>query len=71
MGCKICGRGACASWMHSIDEQERYEERQSMSSDVDDLRREIQSQKDELIEKDETITELKQKLEKSEQFIWG
>lgn len=21
MSCKICGRGACASWMHSTDEQ--------------------------------------------------
>ncbi len=61
----IGGRGACASWMHSIEEQERYEERQSMSSDVDDLRSEIQSQKDELAEKDEIITELKQELKKS------
>jgi hypothetical protein len=25
VGCKICGRNACASWMHSIEEQEEWE----------------------------------------------
>lgn len=25
MSCDICGRGACANWMHSADEQKRYE----------------------------------------------
>lgn len=23
--CDICGRGSCANWMHSSDEQKRYE----------------------------------------------
>lgn len=23
--CDICGRGACAAWMHPEDEQKRYE----------------------------------------------
>jgi hypothetical protein len=25
MSCDICGRGACANWMHSEDQQRRYE----------------------------------------------
>lgn len=25
MSCDICGRGACANWMHSSEEQEAYE----------------------------------------------
>lgn len=24
MACDICGKGSCASWMHSAAEQERY-----------------------------------------------
>ncbi len=24
MSCDICGRGACANWMHSEEEQERF-----------------------------------------------
>jgi hypothetical protein len=42
MSCKICGRGACASWMHSISEQEKYDEHESVTDDVDKLRREVQ-----------------------------
>lgn len=38
MSCKICGRGSCASWMHSCEQQEAHEERQKMSDDVDTLR---------------------------------
>ena len=26
MACDICGRGSCADWFHSIEEQERYAE---------------------------------------------
>lgn len=25
MSCDICGRGACANWMHPEEEQKRYE----------------------------------------------
>lgn len=25
MSCDICGRGACANWMHSNEEQKQYE----------------------------------------------
>lgn len=25
MSCDICGRGACANWMHSEEEQKQYE----------------------------------------------
>ena len=59
MSCKICGRGACASWMHSISAQEKYEERESMSDDVDELRCEIQDLRDE-------IKELKAEKEKTD-----
>ena len=24
MSCDICGRGACANWFHSLEEQEEY-----------------------------------------------
>ena len=50
MSCKICKRGACASWMHSIEDQERYEERENMTDDVDSLRREIQELREEIAE---------------------
>lgn len=44
--CKICGRGACASWMHSLEEQAEWESVEDMSerqlqSEVIDLRRQI------------------------------
>lgn len=29
MACKICGRGACATWMHSIEDQEAHERKLS------------------------------------------
>lgn len=57
MGCKICGSGACASWMHSADEQnafdslEDYSERElkleiiSLRGEVEDLKREIETVK--------------------------
>ena len=25
MSCDICGRSSCAAWMHSLEEQERFE----------------------------------------------
>lgn len=39
MSCKICGRGACASWMHNVEEQTEYESVEDM--DENQLRREI------------------------------
>ena len=50
MSCKICNRGACTESFHSLADQEAWEERQTMSDDVDDLRREIQDLKAELKE---------------------
>ena len=50
MSCQICKRGACARWMHSIEEQERFDERETMSDDVDELRRTIQGLRDEIRE---------------------
>ena len=42
MGCKICGRSSCTSSFHSIEDQVAFDERQTMSSDVNELRFEIQ-----------------------------
>lgn len=39
MGCRICGRGSCASWMHSISEQEAWESLEGMDEDA--LKREV------------------------------
>ena len=50
MSCKICGRGACTESFHSLEAQEAWEDRQTMSDDVDDLRREIQDLNAELKE---------------------
>lgn len=48
MACEICGRGACTRCFHSLDEQERFDKKQEMSSDVDELREEIISLKEEI-----------------------
>ena len=48
MSCEICKRGACTRSFHSIEEQERFDERQGMSSDIDILREQIQNLKQEL-----------------------
>lgn len=53
MSCKICGRGACASWMHSAEEQEEWESVDGMDDrqlkvEVIDLRREIKELKQEI-----------------------
>ncbi len=50
MSCQICKRGACARWMHSLEEQERFDERVTMSDDVDELRRTVQGLRDEIRE---------------------
>jgi len=50
MSCQICKRGACARWMHSLEEQERFDERETMSDDVDELRRTVQGLRDEIRE---------------------
>ena len=50
MSCKICRRVSCASWMHPIEAQEALAERESMSDDVDALRREVQELRGEVLE---------------------
>jgi regulator of replication initiation timing len=50
MSCQICKRGACARWMHSLEEQERFDERETMSDGVDELRRTVQGLRDEIRE---------------------
>lgn len=46
--CEICRRTSCTRSFHSLDEQERFDERQEMTDDVDELRREVQDLKEEL-----------------------
>jgi len=36
--------------MHSLEEQERFDERENMSDDVDELRRTVQNLRDEILE---------------------
>lgn len=47
MDCEICGRNSCIKSFHSLDEQERYDKRQAMSDNVENLRHEIQDLQDE------------------------
>ena len=53
MSCKICGRGSCASWMHSAEQQEAWSQVESMDdrqlrSEVVDLRGEVATLKAEI-----------------------
>ena len=53
MGCKICGRSSCASWMHSASEQAEWDSLDGMDDaalrqEVVDLRREVKDLKAEL-----------------------
>ncbi len=50
MSCPICHRGACMRIFHSLDAQERFDLKQTMSDDVDDLRDEILSLQDRIKE---------------------
>ena len=50
MSCKICGRSACASWMHSAEQQEAWElveimDDRQLKSEVVDLRSEVSTLK--------------------------
>ena len=56
--CDICGRGSCANWMHSQEEQERYEKvieafdrarelRKQVRNDIEEEEREAEQQEDE------------------------
>ena len=48
MACEICGRASCMRSFHSIEDQERFDARKEMSSDVDELRSEIQDLKEDM-----------------------
>jgi len=61
MSCKICGRGACASWMHSAEEQAEFDsvdgmDEQQLRREVVDLRREVASLKAELETANDKLT---------------
>ena len=42
--CDICGRGSCASWMHSSKEQKRYEKVIDAFEKARDLREQVRSE---------------------------
>jgi len=39
--CDICGRSSCATWMHSIEEQEKYSKVIELFEEARELRDEI------------------------------
>lgn len=67
MSCKICGRSACAAFMHSAKEQEDWESVDKLSDrqlktevldlrkEVVDLKAEIENLKDEIKEIDQRV----------------
>ena len=48
MTCEICKRSSCTRSFHSIEEQERYDARQEMSGDIDELREDLQLANEEI-----------------------
>ena len=48
MSCEICGRSSCTRSFHTLEAQERYDERMKMSDDVDDLRVALQDAYEEI-----------------------
>lgn len=48
MSCDICGRGACAAWMHSFEEQERYSKVIEIFEHARELRDEIRNSDSEM-----------------------
>ena len=57
MSCKICGSGACASYMHSAEEIREHSSVEELSEDQ--LRRELIEARREIAELKSTIDELK------------
>lgn len=45
MSCEICGRNSCTRSFHSLREQEAFDSRQGMSSDVEELRIDLQNER--------------------------
>ena len=43
MSCDICGRGSCATWFHSIAEQERFEKVIEAFDKAREMRDEVRS----------------------------
>ena len=44
--CDICGRRSCANWMHSLEEQSRYEEVIEAFDRARALRQEVRNQEE-------------------------
>lgn len=58
MSCPICRRTSCCLSFHSLDAQERYEARQSMSDDVEELREQLQDTLEDLAAAQQRVEEL-------------
>lgn len=57
MSCEICGRSSCTRSFHSIEAQERHDEKQEMSDDVDELRELVLTLKEEVKKLEKTIND--------------
>lgn len=67
MGCKICNRSSCASWMHSLEEQEAWGALEDWSenrlkSEIISLRGEAKDLKSENSNLEEEIIDLEKQL---------
>lgn len=47
MSCDICGRGSCSNWMHTIEEQEKYEDVIALFDKARELREKIRKEEEE------------------------
>lgn len=50
MSCRICKRSSCTESFHSLDEQERFAQREAMPDCVDTLRRMVQEATAEILD---------------------
>lgn len=55
MTCEICGKGPCTGSFHSLEEQKRHDDRQTIGADVEELRDALQSA-------DEAVADLQERL---------
>jgi hypothetical protein len=46
MSCDICGRGSCANWLHSADEQRKYEKVIEAFDKARELRDEVRNEEE-------------------------
>ena len=67
MSCPICHRSSCILSFHSLEAQERYEARQSMSDDVEVLREELQDTQEELAQARQDLKDAQERADSFEE----